>query len=778
MKLIKISFMKTKYFFLILLLSLNLPLFSQNIIGDWATHLPFSTARNIVEVGNKIYCSTQSGLFVLNTEDETIEKISRSQGLAGFDITALAYSESNNTLIIGYRDGDIDLLTSQGVFNIPDIKRKQMSGYKSINNVLVINNIAYLSCAFGIVVLDISKKEIADTYFIGENGNYLYVYDITLFHNKLFAATDEGILFADADNPFLVDYTNWSRVNHLPVENATYSQIEAIDNKLITNLHYSNIADTVYIFDETSYQILNPELVDINRITAVENGFLLSSLFHVFCYNFEYQNYKTIWNYNFDSPRPKDAIMDKNGIIWIADSKYSLVKSINSYTFQSFYPNGPAFPTATDISIANNIVWVAGGTITDPWARRGAYIYNDNFWTNINETTLPELNTVLNIQCVTINPQNTTQVFAGSWGYGVVEFENNEVKNIFTDANSPLRNIPNYSEFYIRVPDIAMDKDQNLWVLQSNIEDPLFMRTQSGEWFNFDFMTNIFSPSSTTKQLLVTKDDNKWILNDGQGMFFVFNENKTYSDETDDLGRSFSLMNSEGKLISSTLNCMTEDNNGDIWVGTANGISVFYSTESVFDETRPFVAQQIITYNEEGEPHYLLETETITDIAVDGGNRKWVATENAGVFLLSENGTEQIANFTTENSPLISNFVQKIDINHQTGDVFFGTNDGIVVYRAEAIQGETSFSHVYAYPNPVRENYEGNIVITGLVGGANLKITDIAGNLVYETEALGGRAIWDGKSFSGERVQTGVYLVFCANEDGTKTAITKILFIN
>jgi len=183
---------------------------------------------------------------------------------------------------------------------------------------------------------------------------------------------------------------------------------------------------------------------------------------------------------------------------------------------------------------------------------------------------------------------------------------------------------------------------------------------------------------------------------------------------------------------------------------------------------------------QDGHFQYLLETEVVTAIAVDGANRKWIGTQKAGVFLMSEDGTEQILHFDENSSPLLSNNITSIAINHETGEVFFGTDKGIISYKSTATKGSDKFKKedVYAYPNPVREDYEGIIAIKGLVTNAVVKITDISGTLIYETIAEGGQAIWNGKNFNGEKAHTGVYLVFASNEDGSETIVTKILVIN
>ena len=210
-------------------------------------------------------------------------------------------------------------------------------------------------------------------------------------------------------------------------------------------------------------------------------------------------------------------------------------------------------------------------------------------------------------------------------------------------------------------------------------------------------------------------------------------------------------------------------------MGTDLGIVIYSNPERVFDDNNFHAERIILTVGDVTQ--YLLNTEIVTAIAVDGANQKWLGTQNSGVYLVSDNGTKEIYHFTAENSPLLSDKIYGIGINHESGEVFFATDKGLISYRGSATMGSDEFRDVYVYPNPVRENYAGKITVRGLVSDVNVKITDISGNLVYETQADGGQATWNGKDFSGRRPSTGVYLVFCTNEDGSKTFITKFLFI-
>jgi hypothetical protein len=236
------------------------------------------------------------------------------------------------------------------------------------------------------------------------------------------------------------------------------------------------------------------------------------------------------------------------------------------------------------------------------------------------------------------------------------------------------------------------------------------------------------------------------------------------------------VQDQDGSVFSNT-GAICRDLDGNIWIGTNRGPVVYYYSDRVFDQDI-FASRIKVPRNDgSGLADYLLGTESISSMAVDGGNRKWMGTINSGVFLIAESNSELVKNFTSTNSPLPADNVTSIATDGETGEVWFGTTKGIVTLRETGTTGSDNMDKVYAYPNPVREDFTGNVTITGLVRNSHVKITDISGNLVYETESTGGDATWDMNTYNGKKVSTGVYLVFCNNPDGTISAVTKILII-
>ena len=736
--------------------------------GSWRDHLPYTNALQVAEVGNKIFCSTDGGLFSINKGDNSIQKCSKVTGLSDIDISSINYSENSNTIVIAYINGNIDLLRNDSIINIPDIKRKLITGDKQIYKILFVEDIAYLATGFGVVAVDVKKKEIKDTYQFGESGGQIKVNDLTFDGNYIFAATDQGIYKADINSPNLVDYNYWSRITNVPVVDINYSYITYFSNMLLAS--YRNPVtnyDDIIIIREDSWENWESENVYYSHISNHNNILIIVALYSINAYDPQFNLIHHAGIY-----LPRHAIVDRDNIMWIADLREGLIK-FQSGIIEKIAPNGPAYKDVGSITYESGHLWVGGGNEATQWSDKGAYFFVDEKWENYNKHLNPELEGFHNISEVAIDPSNPEHVYGGSYGYGVVEFNNGQVKEIYNEENGILTPVEGYGHGYIRVKGMDYDNNNNLWIVVSIVENPVYVIRSNGEWENLNFESDIFGIDTRIEGILATSLNQVWLLLKNDGIF-VFRENRngTISE------RFFTVKNQDSELIDRVFS-IAEDLDGNIWVGTNEGPVVFYNPANIFEEQN-IIGYQIQIPRNDGTnlADLLLENEIINTIDVDGANRKWFGTENSGVFLMSEDGKEEIHSFNEDNSPLFSNKVASIAINQDNGEVFIGTDKGILSFMGQAVAGNEDFNNVYVYPNPVRESYYGDITITGLVTNANVKITDVSGNIVHETTALGGQAIWDGRNFSGDRVHTGVYLVFCTNEDGSKTYVTKLLFIH
>ncbi len=769
-----------KPFFTFFLVFLLLSGYAQIAVGEWRDHLSYKYGTQIEYSGDRIYVLTKGSLFYLDLNTFSVDKLTKVSGMSDIGASSLRYSEATGTLIVGYTNGNIDLLSSGTLHNIPDIKHKQMAADKTIHNIFTEGDMAYICTGFGIVVVDLSKKEIRDTYIIGPLGIYLCVYDMDTDGSYFYAATEKGLYKADKNNPGLVDFSNWSRITNIPNYQMKFKSVKCFNNSIFTfiDLNFWD-GDTVYVCQNNIWTKFNEYyLKNVDKIEkSINTLFIVESYTLYSLKQWGIEEYFSGWIDGLATPT--DATMDAQGRTWASDTRFGLVyRDIGQSSWNCTAPNGPDNTSTFAIASAGEkVVAVAGGRTNawgNLWSKGNFFVFENELWNSFNPTNIPALDTILDLCTIAINPVNPSQYFIGSYIKGVVEMNDNQFVAYYHANNSSLQALPGAG--YIRIGGMAIDEDENLWVTECGVDNSLSVRKKDGTWKGFNLKNYI--DEGEIAQIVVTQNGHKWmVLPRGKGLF-AFSDNGTIDNTSDDQWLKFSVLDENGELITNDIYSIAEDQDGRIWLGSNKGVIVYYNPENVFTgET--FYASQIKIPNENpGQANYLLEAQTVTAIYVDGADRKWFGTSNGGVFLMSADGTEQVLNFTEDNSPLFSNSILDITINGKTGEIFFVTGNGIISYKGTATEGDDYFRHVYTYPNPVPPGYSGYITVTGLATNVNVKITDISGNIVFETTSEGGQAIWSGNNLAGKRVQSGVYLVFSSSEDGTKTNVTKLLFLN
>ncbi|MBP6977568.1 MAG: hypothetical protein PHD61_03875 [Bacteroidales bacterium] len=758
---------------------MNYSTFAQEIgIGQWREHLPYYEGIALTEAENRIYCSTPYSIFYFDKTDNSLIRLSKVSGLSDIGISTINYHAGLQTLVIAYTNTNMDLIRENTITNISDIYRKSILGLKTINRICFRDQYAYLACGFGIVVLDIEKEEIADTYYIGPEGSQINVYDLDFDEsNHICAATESGIYRASLSSVNLSDYNSWTKDMSVPHPDLTYNHIACFAGKIfVNNVHEEYDADTVFMFDGTSWHRFDAASFSTRKnIQVTHDRMLFANISNVAVFDESLTRIYFTYQPSEIGIAPGDAILDKDGFVWVADRYYGLLKTYNNgWSADVIRPNGPKSVNVFDMSVGGKDLYVVPGG-RDPswgnvWKRGEVYWFIDNSWDYMDYKKQPELEPARDMVVVTVDPANAQTVFIGSWGNGLYEIRDHSLFEIYTDENSALQQFTGTGR--INVGGLCFDDDHNLWITNSNAANLLCVKKNDGTWASF----NLGSSASgiDAGELAIDSTGQKWILVRDHGLL-VFNDNHTLDQTSDDKVRKLSANAGNGALPGLKILSVTVDQEGELWIGSDEGVAVIYSPGNVFTGGN-YDAQRILV-EQDGYVQYLLETETVTCITIDGANRKWFGTDRAGVFLMSEDGTKEILHFDESDSPLLANSITSIVINDD-GEVFFGTAKGVISYKSTATPPPPVSTNVYAFPNPVREGYSGLIAIRGLVKNADVKITDISGTLVYATKAEGGQAIWDGCNFDGRKAHTGVYLVFISNEDGSDTMVTKILFIN
>jgi hypothetical protein len=766
------------------LIPFALQTFGQQIpIGSWRDELPYTQCISVTEAGNLIYTATPYSVFYVDKTDNSVQRLSKINGLSDIGISCISYNNATSTVVLTYTNANIDLIRGTTVTNISDIKRKQILGNKTINSIYCYDKYAYLACGFGIVVLDLEKDEIKDTYYIGVNGSPVNVLDMTTDqYDTLYAASEQGIYKAYIKDPAIASFANW-RIETSLYPNARFNTITTLGTKVIVNKSNETFnTDTLFYKENGTWHYMNTGSIH-NTVRNLESAYnMLAVSYNYFVTTFD-ENLVTgtvIYAYP-GSPVPLDAIIDKDHKVWIGDYYSGLISyDLNTAAIAGSNLSGPLTANAFSMACSGNDLYIVPGgkdaSVVPLYSQAHVYHFDNTNWTNLFGGNQPVMWTCHDAVNITVDPYDPKHIWVGTWGSGLLEISNDNVVRKYGESNSTLRHHSASDTADVRVSGSAYDKDGNLWVATSHTNDALSVM-KGTEW------TGINIPQvqeSDLGQILVDRSGQKWIImrysNLNPYSLMVFDDSGTPGSTGDDKCVKMNTTEGNGALPGTNVFCMAEDHDGEIWIGTEKGVAVFYSPESVFSGEN-YDAQKILV-EQGGYYQYLLENESATAMAVDGANRKWIGTDRGGVFLFSPDGTKEIYHFTEEDSPLFSNRITSIAINNVTGEVYFGTDKGVISFKSTATEGGTDKNEVYAYPNPVKPGYSGYIAIKGLVQDAQVKITDISGVLIYSTRAEGGQAIWDGNNFNGKRAQSGVYLVFASDESGNDKVVTKILFIN
>lgn len=765
---------------LIIMMASSLASFAQDGvgIGNWRTHLPYQKVIDVEPVGNKIYAATPFELFYYDTQDNSINILNKINGLSDIGISTIAYNESQRKLFVAYTNANVDLIYNDGTIkNMSDIKDKNFVGSKNINSVFFDGDLAYVACGFGIVVFDLKKEEVKDTYYIGNQGDAVNVTDVAFYNGRIYACTDDGVYYAAQNAPNLANYAAWHFDASLIHPHLAYNEMEVFKGKLFLNHDGGFQADTLFVNDGTRWDYFNKEdATQKFEMRAYNDQFIITTRYNVRVLD---QNLNEL--HNLYSPggsiEPLSTARDNSGNYWIGDTRRGLVRTSDGWNNMDVKPNGPASKNVFELKACGDQVWIATGGHAANWGKRymaeGVARF-DGSWTIFNNATLSDLNGISDYVCIATNPNDPSVTYVGTWGSGVLKFKDNALVDIYNTENSTLQTWAQDPSL-INISGLAFDSKGNLWVANTGAGNLLSVMEPNGNWHSFNLGGSLSSIDIGT--LLVDHNDYKWITR-RNGEVIVFNDNGTLDNPADDQTVNLNTASGNGKLAG-FVNCLTVDSKGAVWAGTDKGPCLFSDTKKIFSGS-DFDATQVRVPRNDGTDQYdylFAESNVLSMAAMEGANLIWFGLES-GVYLMSFDGSpKEIHFFNTANSPLLDNAVSTMAID-KSGEVFFGTASGVISYRGEYATPEPIVSDVVAYPNPVRMGYHGYVGIKGLVANSLVRITTVDGAFVTQLISEGGQAVWDCTNINGEKVEPGVYLIFVSTKQGTDKFATKILLMN
>jgi hypothetical protein len=773
--------MRTLALILLLLCFLPNTLRAQIGMGQWRMHVPARQAIDVAAGNGKVYAALTGGIVEYDIEASENRLINRINGLSDIAVKSIVFEPSTNSFFIGYSNGNIDQVLSSGsVVNIPAIKLSSVSGNKEINRMTARNGRVYVSTGFGVVVLDPSKSEVKDTWYPASVN--VPVTDIAFLGDSVYVLSDTALYRGLTTSQFLSNPSQWTRDMRLSAPSGfIFRDLGVLNDELYFGLIGDAYgSDSIMKLTDSGYSMVIGSSFDmeIRRFETANEKFMVYLPDAMVAYDTAFGVAYGIDNYQSIDAQPA-RVVEYEGFKWVADRGQGLVRFSEAWSYTFIQQEGPPKNQFFSVDGQDGKMVVTGGAIDRvafSYSLAGAYTFSDESWTLYDPGNQPLWNSNLwDIGAAAIDPNDTSRMAFGSYSRAPLQIvEGTQMTTFYTKENSQLDSTSlngGNSNGMTCISDLQFDDDGNLWVLNCYTQKPLKCLLANGTWK--EYTTGSASSNTFTSKLAIDGAGNKWFGVHATGLI-GFDDNETPENTADDVYRFMKDGEGQGNLPSANVTALAVDMDGELWIGTEAGFAILYNAESAVSSSTDAAG---ILIDFEGNIEYLLNDTYISDIEIDGGNRKWIATESSGIFVLSASGQEVIANYTTDNSPILSNKIMDMAFNGKTGELFIITDIGMCSFRTDASDEDDSYESTTVFPNPVMPEFAGPITIQGIRYDSDVKITDISGNLVYKTTSNGGTATWNGKQLDGSDVPAGVYLIWTATNTGKNKKVGKVVVI-
>ncbi|MDN4164600.1 two-component regulator propeller domain-containing protein [Cytophagales bacterium LB-30] len=713
--------------------------FAQQIpLGTWRTHASYYTLSGISEADNRIYAFNEGGLFFYDKVENTIQKLSKLDGLSGVDYSQVGYNPADKTLLIGYASGAIDQIVDGEVYAISTIQESTITGSKKINAINFAGGLAYLSGDFGIAVLNLAQREFKESYLnLGANGERLSAYAAILFNDTLFVATSKGVIAGNISGSInLQDFANWKRsTEDSGIIPKSFTNLVQFNNQL-----FARSGEEIYRYQNGEWTALafSPQ-GSMLSLQASAGGMVLVTSTKTY-----------LWDGNSfqEKALPSGIIanlayVDEEGKLWIADASQGLFME-QSGEWMSLSPAGPVSNQSTSLNFDQKRLHALPGNRTFLGNAVGLSYFENGVWTRLDHSNL--------VNCTDIAWADTAYLITSNHS-GVFSWSGTPDSAPTLLTNTSLSTTDDGFTFAAALT----VRNEEAWII--NYQGNAILHRWNGTWEGF--LSNVAGAQLAT-DILINRLGQKWLRIEAARKLGLY----VFSDASGEIRQ---ITENNSTLPSSEVYDMAEDAQGNLWVGTSNGVGYLINSGSVFEEEPTFIRPIV-------DNQYLFEDREVTSLYIDAANRKWMGTPD-GLWLFNETVDQLLAHYTSENSPLPSNSILAISGDPINGEIFISTPLGMVSYRDGVTQASNLHAQVKVYPNPVNPHYQGIIGIEGLAYSARVKITDTSGRLVYETRADGGTAKWDLSQTNGQIIRSGVYLIYSLAEDGEETFAAKLVIV-
>ena len=761
-----------------ILLLCSILLQAHTAIGSWRSHAAYHNATQCVAVGGTVYVVSDGSLYTYTPNDEAIECYDKTNLLSDQGIRHIAVDEQSNTLTVIYNNANIDLIAPNGeITNVTDYANKATLD-PLVNDVRIIRGEAYMATNFGITILNIERAEFTNTYTLNA-----VTYSSLAHDGYIYAATSKG-LYRGKMSDNLLDTSHWNLIS-----NVVYTHLAAFGNELMA-LGSDKSAYRINTADGTHTLLRSGPFLFMH---VTKGQLFVGNKTYVFAYD-------TTTNFTlFTFDGTVNHLTTDGNTYWTCNGKgglngYTYNKAIKNVeqTVSSIIPNSPMRNHCQYLSFVGDRLLVAGGCLNyfgTTFFDGTLMMYEDNTWTSFQEEGIATQTGVSynNMTSLVQDPLDPNHHYASSFGQGIYEFRDMQLVAHYNHKNSLLETVSSNPDKLtsIRVSRLQYDSQGNLWITNADgaerVTSPLKLITPDGTMHRLYYKELEKLPTIT--EVLFDQRGRLWVVSMRYDVrLFCIDLNGTLLDTSDDRIRTFSekFIDQDGQSTEVFyINDIAEDLDGNLWLMTNAGPYVLYDTDRIFDNNYHFTKIKVPRNDGTNYADYLLGGVYTTCIEVDAANRKWIGTLNNGLYLVSPDGLETIHHLTSKNSPLPSDAIESLALHHTTGELYIGTDKGLVSFTTDATRAEEHYAEdkVYAYPNPMTPDYDGPVTIVGLKANSHVKIINTAGRLVAEGTSLGGSFTWNGTTPQGQRVSTGIYYVLATDEEGHEGIVTKILFV-
>ena len=727
----------------LMLLLCTIPVIPQQQTS-WENFADMKSVNDLVATSDGIWAATSGGAFFYNFSDSSYKTFSKVEGLNGINLTAVTI-DNYGKVWFGSSSGILDVYDPQSnsFLSILDIYNTSQSN-KAITDIKVSGDTIFVASDFGVSLIDAKSYFFYDTFFkFGNFTSYIKVNSI-IVDDLIYVATNSGIAIQKPGATNLSAPESWNIYNNsngLP--NDTISSIIFYNGNLIAGTD-----NGLYSFNGTTWQtylsLTTNKVVDL--LTHSDSLFILTR--------------NKLLKFDGANLTELKTLTNSPSKLFYSNNKGLLVSTKNGLLIndQSFFPNGPfknQFPQMVFDKKGN--LWSSSGKDV---STGGLYKFDGETWNFINVEKYPALNTNA---YYSVFSSSDDKIYAGSWGQGFAIIDNENIKR-FHSGNSPMVGIQQDPNFVV-ISGFTEDTKNNIWALNLRPADnkSLYMLQDDSIWNTFSNPFEQHGDFGETHNLTIDQNDTKWYTLTGGTTVGVFYYNeKTLSNLSDDV---FGYISAQ-KLSTNDVLCVAIDKRGDLWIGGSPEAKIISNVNAALTSSNP---NWVITSS------FPVRSQTINAIAVDPLNQKWLGT-NQGLFLVSSDGTQLLANLNTKNSPLLSDVIESLAFNESTGRLYVGTANGLISFETPSINPVESFNGLNIYPNPLLINNDTKLVtIDGLIRDTDIKIFSVSGKLVREFTSPGGRvAFWDGRDDNGDFVHSGVYIVVAYDQEGNSVETGKI----